>query len=113
MPQNKSIVKNQNIISMKLLFTLMSLFFVICVGYTQGQPSNRDKAYEHLSKFQYARAIPLLLKLVDRKKPRLEDLEQLAQSYYLTNDYEQAANWYTRVTEHPESPAENRHPGRR
>ena len=107
MPQNKSIVKNQNIISMKLLFTLMSLFFVICVGYTQEQPSNRDKAYEHLSKFQYARAIPLLLKLVDRKKPRLEDLEQLAQSYYLTNDYEQAANWYTRVTEHPESPAEN------
>lgn len=100
-------VKNQKNILKRITVSVALLLTVFQLGHAQEQASNRDKAYTYLYEYQYARAIPLLLKLVDRKNPRLEDMEHLAESYYWTNDYEQAVNWYTRVVGHPDSSPEN------
>ncbi len=100
-------MKNQKNIPIKIYVSIAIWLTAFQLGHAQEQASNRDKAYTYLYEYQYARAIPLLLKLVDRKDPRLEDMEQLAESYYQTNDYEQSVNWYTRVVEHSDSSPEN------
>src|SRR3546814_546397 len=74
---------------------------------SQEQPSLRDRAEEAYRKYEYANAAKIYTKLVDTRKPRLEDLERLADSYWQMNDYESAENWYARVVAHEESPAEN------
>ncbi len=90
-------------------------FFVfgvlLCLGGTaisQEQPSLRDRADELYRRYEYANAAKLYTKLVDTRKPRLEDLERLADSYWQMNDYESAENWYARVVGHDESSAGNR-----
>src|SRR5690606_8518926 len=82
-----------------------------CMGgtaFSQEQPSLRDRADELYRHYEYANAAKLYTKLVDTRKPRLEDLERLADSYWQMNDYESAENWYARVVGHDESPVENR-----
>ena len=75
---------------------------------SQEQPSLRDRADEMYRRYEYANAAKLYVKLVDTRKPRLQDLERLADSYWQMNDYESAENWYARVVGHEESPAEHR-----
>src|SRR5690606_30201983 len=49
----------------------------------------------------------LYTQLVDTRKPRLQDLERLAESYWKMKDYESAENWYARVVGQGGSGAEN------
>lgn len=67
----------------------------------------RDRARELFDEYQYAKAVEIYEKLVDGKRPRLEDLEHLAECYRLMNDYLLAENWYARVVQdrfsHPEN----------
>src|SRR3546814_3209340 len=74
---------------------------------SQEQPSLRDRADELYGRYEYANAAKLYTKLVDTKKPRLEDLERLADSYWQMNDYESAENWYARVVQQEETSANN------
>jgi len=96
---------NNNFIkyALSLVFGLLS---VVAVS-AQEQPSLRQRADLLYTQYNYAKAATVYLKLVDVKKPRLSDLEKLADCYKQMNDYESAENWYTRVVEHPDSKAEN------
>ncbi|GGG74344.1 cell envelope biogenesis protein OmpA [Parapedobacter pyrenivorans] len=67
---------------------------------SQEQPGLRERAEELYRRYEYANAVPLYIKLVDRKNPRLGDLERLADSYLRMNDYESAENWYARISQH-------------
>ena len=95
-------------------YPLQQLFFsvvLLCmsgVAVSQEQPSLRDRADELYRRYEYANAVPLYLKLADKRKPRLADLEKLADSYRQMKDYEAAENWYARMVAQEESPAENR-----
>ena len=73
----------------------------------QEQLSLRQKADQLYARYQYASAVPAYLKLADSKKPKLSDLERLADCYLKMNDYEAAENWYARVVQFRESKAEN------
>ena len=84
-----------------------ALLLSCTVAVSQEQPSLRDRADELYRRYEYANAAKLYVQLVDTKKPRLGDLERLAESYLLMNDYESAENWYARVVAHEDSPAQN------
>src|SRR5690606_8091948 len=89
-------------------FFLIAVLF--CVGeaaFSQEQPSLRDRADELYRKYEYANAAALYVKLVDTKRPRLEDLGRLAACYVRMNDYESAENWYARVIAAEGSTAED------
>ena len=77
------------------------------VAISQEQPSLRDRADEPYKRYEYSNAVPLYLKLADSRRPRLSDLEHLANSYVQMNDYEAAENWYARVIQHEDSDPEN------
>ncbi|MEC3879930.1 OmpA family protein, partial [Parapedobacter sp. 10938] len=67
----------------------------------------RDRAEEAYRKYEYANAAKIYTKLVYTRKPRLEDLERLAASYWRMNDYESAENWYARVVQQDGASAEH------
>ncbi|MDR6786652.1 outer membrane protein OmpA-like peptidoglycan-associated protein/tetratricopeptide (TPR) repeat protein [Pedobacter africanus] len=73
----------------------------------QEQPSLKRRADQLYTQYKYADAASIYLKLVDTKKPKLTDLERLADCYQKMNDYEAAENWYARVIQDPDSKAEN------
>jgi len=75
--------------------------------YGQEQPSLRDRADELYRKYEYANAASLYTRLADSKRPRLADLERLADCYAQMKDYEAAENWYARVVAMEGSEAEN------
>src|SRR5690606_9537158 len=95
-------------------YHLKRFFFtavLLCMGgsaVSQEQPSLRDRAEELYRRYEYANAARLYTKLVDTRKPRLEDLERLAACYVEMNDYESAENWYARVVDMEGSTAGNR-----
>lgn len=98
--------------AMKLRFQyilpLLFTSFLICSNLNaQEQPGLRERANQLYTAYKYAEAVPIYLKLADSKKPLLQDLEKLADSYSMMNDYEAAENWYARVIQYPESKAEN------
>ncbi len=92
-----------------LIFSFFVVFFAGFLPLTaQEQPSLRDRADELYRRYEYAKAVPLYLRLADSHTPRLSDLEKLADSYLQMNDYEAAENWYARAVAHQDSPAESR-----
>ena len=66
-------------------------------GYSQEQPSRRSRADQYYSRMEYANAASAYERLVDVKKPKMEDMERLANSYLYIKEYELASNWYSRV----------------
>ncbi|WP_257669675.1 OmpA family protein [Parapedobacter tibetensis] len=94
------------------MVTFVSLFITATVlsivpVHAQEQLGLRDRAEELYRKYEYAHAAAAYVKLADRKKPRLEDLERLADCYEKMNDYESAENWYARVIQDEKSDAAN------
>lgn len=81
------------------LFILTLLLLIGANAFSQEQPGLRDRADELYRKYEYANAAKIYTKLADTSKPRLEDLERLADSYWRMNDYQAAENWYARVVE--------------
>src|SRR5690606_29915050 len=75
--------------------------------YGQEQPSLRDRADELYRKYEYANAAAIYTRLADSRRPRLSDLERLADCYAEMKDYESAENWYARVVAMEGSGAEN------
>ena len=90
------------------LMITAALLLSSVVAVSQEQPSLRDRADELYRRYEYANAAKLYAKLVDTKKPRLQDLERLADSYLRMNDYESAENWYARVVGQEDSKPESR-----
>lgn len=90
-------------------YALSLVFGLLCVTAVsaQEQLSLRQRADFLYTQYNYARAAAVYLKLVDVKKPKLSDLEKLADCYRQMNDYESAENWYARVVEYSDSKAEN------
>src|SRR5690606_41559597 len=89
-------------------FFLIAVLF--CMGgaaFSQEQPSLRDRADELYRRYEYANAAKLYTKLVDTRRPRLQDLERLADSYWRMNDYESAENWDARVIQQEGASADN------
>lgn len=83
------------------------LMLLTVMATAQEQPSLRNRADELYNRYEYANAVKLYTKLVDTRKPRLQDLERLADSYWKMNDYESAENWYARVVQQANSSPEN------
>ena len=73
----------------------------------QEQPGLREKANQHYVSSRYVKAASIYFKLADSKKPRLSDLERLADCYLKMGDYEAAESWYARIIAFPDSKAEN------
>lgn len=87
---------------------LTALFLVLSLSLkAQEQAGLRDRANRFYAAYQYADAVNIYLKLADVKKPKLHDLERLANSYQKMNNYEAAENWFARVIQYPESKQEN------
>src|SRR5690606_8746871 len=96
----------------RIHFYLVSFLTVILlltnvVAYAQEQLGLRDRAEQAFRKYEYANAAALYVKLADRKKPRVADLEHLAYCYVQMKDYEAAENWYARVVTTEASDPEN------
>ncbi|PPL04350.1 OmpA family protein [Parapedobacter indicus] len=89
------------------LFFLAALLCMSGVAVSQEQPSLRDRADELYRKYEYANAAALYTRLADSRRPRLLDLERLADCYAQMKDYEAAENWYARVVAMEGSEAEN------
>lgn len=90
-----------------IYFFLIALGFVFNVASAQEQPGLAQRADQLYKQYKYANAASIYLKLVDVKKPKLTDLERLADCYQKMNNYEAAENWYARVIQSPESKVEN------
>src|SRR5690554_5424691 len=88
-----------------ILFAVLSLWHIS--SFSQEQPGLRERADRFYYEYQYSKAVPIYLKLADSKKPRLSDLERLAESYAKMNNYEDAENWYSRIVQDPDSKPEN------
>ncbi|WP_079718355.1 OmpA family protein [Parapedobacter luteus] len=86
---------------------MVALMFLAHISLAQEQPSLRDRADELYRRFEYANAVKLYAKLVDTKRPRVQDLERLADSYLKMKDYESAENWYARLIGQDESSPEH------
>lgn len=89
------------------LSTLSLLFFYCGMGYSQEQPSLRQRADERYNRYEYAHAAVLYAKLVEKRNPRLADMEKLASCYEQMNDYEAAEQWYARVVAHDDRTVES------
>ncbi|MGK6352365.1 OmpA family protein [Parapedobacter sp. DT-150] len=79
------------------LFIFAALLCMSGVAASQEQLGLRDRAAQAFARYEYADAAALYVKLADRKKPRVDDLERLAYCYGQMKDYESAENWYARV----------------
>src|SRR5690606_24428292 len=89
-------------------FLMTAVLLLTCtVTVSQEQPSLRDRADELYRKYEYANAAALYTRLADSRRPRLADLERLADCYARMNDYEAAENWYAREVAMEGSRAEN------
>ncbi|MEH6307379.1 OmpA family protein [Olivibacter sp. CPCC 100613] len=87
---------------MKKLYIYPYLLVLILLGsgvQAQEQPTLRDRANQLYNEYQYAKAAQLYERLVDSKKPRQNDLQNLADCYRKMGNYELAENWYVRVLE--------------
>ncbi|TKC04140.1 OmpA family protein [Pedobacter frigoris] len=95
---------------MKKFYTLSFACLMACFclnAMAQEQPGLRERADQLYREYKYANASKIYLKLTDNKKPRLQDMERLAECYRKMNNYEDAENWYSRVVAVPESKPEN------
>ncbi|WP_199140179.1 OmpA family protein [Pedobacter sp. ASV12] len=90
-----------------IIATLIAWGASLTTVFAQEQFNLRDRAKKLYNEYQYFQAVQLFQKLVDVKKPKLEDLESLADCYVKMKDYEAAENWYARVVAVPESKPEN------
>ncbi|WP_090622535.1 OmpA family protein [Parapedobacter indicus] len=88
-------------------FSVIMLVMTGVIVYGQEQLSLRDRADELYRTYEYANAAALYTRLADSKRPRLSDLERLADCYARMKDYEAAENWYARVVAMEGSEAEN------
>ncbi|GGH30788.1 OmpA family protein [Sphingobacterium alkalisoli] len=75
------------------------LLFCISGICAQELPNRQQGAAILYEQMEYARAAEVLEPLVDRKRPRTEDMELLAKSHLQINRYDRALNWYTRVVQ--------------
>ncbi len=92
----------------KLYSTLMLLAALMLQGaFAQEQAGLREKAGQLYSKYEYSNAAKIYLKLADVKKPKLADLERLADCFEKMNDYEAAENWLARVIQDPAGKTDN------
>lgn len=93
------------------LFFYTAFFFLsvfsLSSSFAQEQLGLRGRADRLFQGYQYANAVPIYLKLVDTQKPRLSDMERLAESYQKMSNYGDAENWYARVIQDPKSNPEN------
>ncbi len=94
-------------IATSMVLGFLVLFSTMSTAVAQEQASLRDRADELYRRYEYANAASLYVKLVDTRRPRLQDLERLADSYLKMKDYESAENWYARVVATDGSPAGN------
>ncbi|WP_257670520.1 OmpA family protein [Parapedobacter tibetensis] len=100
------------IMALAIMALITICILLVAPAYAQEQPNLRDRADELYRRYEYANASVLYEKLANRRKPRLQDLERLADSYTKMNDYESAEKWYSSVIEHEDSAPENlRHYG--
>lgn len=85
----------------KNIYWLLVIAILMTGGLTsvkgQEQLSLRSTADKLYYQYEYYNASRIYEKLVDTKKPRVQDMERLAECYYRINDYTLAQNWYARV----------------
>ena len=77
------------------------------IAFAQEQPTRRERADQLYLSMEYARAAASYEKLVDTKKPRLQDLERLAHSYYYNKEYSKAEAVYARAVQDPKVTSES------
>lgn len=93
----------------KYIFIIAFIFFSLANHWAiaQEQLGLRERAIRHYNQFEYYQAAQLLQRLADVKKPKLQDLELLADCYFKLKNYELAENWYRRIFNQPKSKTEN------
>src|SRR5690606_3904666 len=101
------LVRIYTVVVLLLVALLAMIVLLLSAAYAQEQPGLRERADRVFRRYEYANAVPLYRELADRRSPRVEDLERLADSYVQMKDYESAENWYARVVAMEGSTAEN------
>jgi len=86
---------------MKKICTAITFVLLLTISavYAQEQIDLRGKANQLYLSYNYANSAKIYLKLANGSKPKLKDLERLADCYEKINDYEAAENWYARVVQ--------------
>lgn len=79
------------------LLAIGALLSVVISAKAQEQVSLRGTADKLYHQYEYYSAARIYEKLVDTKNPRLQDMERLAECYYLIDNYSLAQNWYARI----------------
>ncbi len=85
---------------MKLRYIYTALILSTSVqlsAIAQEQVDARTKGNKLYERYDYKQATAIFAQVVDTKRPKLNDLRKLADSYTKMNDYEAAENWYARV----------------
>lgn len=90
-----------------LTVSVLTLFLFSTAVKAQEQPGLRERANQLYASYEYAKAAPIYLKLTKNKKPKLSDMEHLADCYLKMNDYETSESWYARIIRNPKSTVEN------
>lgn len=65
----------------------------------QEQPSLRMKADDLYRRLEFSKALPIYERLVNVKKPKVGDIEKIAQGYLYLKQYESAENWFARAVQ--------------
>lgn len=86
-------IKNK-LLAVGLLFVFLCATTVIVA---QEQVSLRTSADKLYYQGEYFSAANIYLKLVDKKKPKPSDVENLADCYYQIREYDKAESWYVRA----------------
>jgi outer membrane protein OmpA-like peptidoglycan-associated protein len=80
----------------KIFYTLLYATVFITTAIAQERDGYEALAEKRFALFQYSYAIPVFEKLVTQKKPKPYWLYQLAYCYEATDNYKNAATWYTK-----------------
>lgn len=81
---------------------------ILCsnIAFGQEQLSRRERADQLYLSMDYALAAASYEKIVDTKKPRIQDLERLAHCYYYNKEYSKAEAVYARAIQDPKVTSE-------
>lgn len=100
-------IEKMKVKNISITFLIASILTAGTTLFAQEQLGLREKANKLYKEYNYASAAIIYQKLADKKKPKLTDLERLADCYHKMNDYEAAETWYSRVVQDPKSATEN------
>ena len=91
----------------RLVIILYCIVAIAMPAQAQEQASLRQKADALFERYEYAKCVPLYLKLAQKAKPNVQVVERLALCYVKMSAFEQARDWYAQAVENLQASAQS------